>query len=99
MFVCDGTQETPCVRLNRAELARAFNVALTTIDSWVVRECPRISAGGPGVPSVFDWEDVAYWVHMYKIGPDYSDPDEWIRASLQRARKILAAREKRKTHG
>ena len=84
------------MRLNRAELAHVYEVALTTIDAWVRRECPRISAGGPGVPSVFDWEDVAYWVHMYKIGPDHSDPDEWIRASLQRARKIVAARKKRK---
>jgi phage terminase Nu1 subunit (DNA packaging protein) len=87
------------MRLNRSELASAYNVSSNTIGNWVYRGCPRISAGGPGVPSVFDWEEVAYWVHTYKIGPDHSDPDDWIRASRQRARNILAARKKRKTHG
>jgi phage terminase Nu1 subunit (DNA packaging protein) len=93
------------MRVNRSELARAYQVSKVTIDNWVRRDCPRVSVGGPGAPSVFDWEDVAYWVHMYKsvhmykIGPDYSDTDDWIRASLQRARKILAARKKRKSHG
>lgn len=85
------------MRLNRSELARAYQVSLPTIDAWVLRECPRVSAGGPGVPSVFDWEEVAYWVHMYKSGPGHSDPDVWIRAACHRAVAIVKARTKRTT--
>jgi phage terminase Nu1 subunit (DNA packaging protein) len=87
------------IRLSRVELARAFGVSSNTIGAWFMQGCPRISAGGPGVPSDFYWEDVAYWVHMYKIGPGYSDPDVWIKTAYRRARALVAARKKRKSHG
>jgi phage terminase Nu1 subunit (DNA packaging protein) len=88
------------MQLNRSELARAFNVSLNTIGNWVIRDCPWISAGGPGVPSVFEFRAVAAWIAMYKNGPDHSDPNVWIRTAFQRARALVAARNKMRTpHG
>jgi phage terminase Nu1 subunit (DNA packaging protein) len=86
------------MRLSGSELAQAYQVSANTITARVRRECPRISAGGPGARSVFDWKAVAAWVAMYKNWPGYSDPDEWIYSAFQRARAILSARKKRKTN-
>lgn len=54
------------MQLNRSELARAFNVSLNIMGNWVIRDCPRISAGGPGVPSVFEFRAVAAWIARSK---------------------------------
>ena len=47
--------------LNRAELAKAFGVSLTTVDAWVRRGCPYVSRGSNGREWQFDPLAVAHW--------------------------------------
>jgi len=47
--------------MNRTELAREFNVSLTTIDSWIRNGMPCITQGGPGKKWKFNLDQVAAW--------------------------------------
>ena len=49
------------VALNRAEAAKFFGVALTTIDAWIRRGCPVLERGDRGVPHKLDSAEVAHW--------------------------------------
>jgi phage terminase Nu1 subunit (DNA packaging protein) len=47
--------------VNRAKLAEVFDVALTTIDTWVKKGCPVHQRGAKGIEWQFNTADVARW--------------------------------------
>lgn len=51
--------------VTRAELAKLFGVAKTTVDAWVRRGCPIRARGGSGIRSQFDTAEVFEWC-MYR---------------------------------
>ena len=87
------------MRLNKSELALAFQVSTNTIGNWVCRGCPLASAGRPGKAAVFNWKAVENWCYAYKLPPNYLEPDYWIGTAYQRAKKIVAARRKTPRRG
>ena len=85
------------MRLSKTELARAFQVSTTTIGNWCNRGCPCLSAGRPGVPAIFTWAAVESWCYMYKLWPNYGDPDTVIGLAFHRAKQIVSSRPKKRS--
>ena len=80
--------------LSKTELAMAFQVSTQALDSWVVRGCPRLAGGVPGVKCQFDWPAVEDWAYQFKTWPNYGDPDTIISAAYHGALAIVKARAK-----
>lgn len=83
----------PAVRsANKAEAAEFFDVAITTIDSWLRRGCPYVQRGGRGVGWVFDLLAMAKWRYAPEEEQLEEDPEqmrpkerlEWYRGNRER---------------
>jgi phage terminase Nu1 subunit (DNA packaging protein) len=60
--------------LNRAELAKFFGVALTTVDAWVREDCPFVKkAQGKGQSWKFDSAAVAEWLQERAVNNKVGD--------------------------
>lgn len=72
--------------VNRAKLAEIFDVALTTIDTWVKKGCPVHQRGARGVEWSFNTADVARWREDERAKAAAGDaPDDMDKLDLRKA--------------
>lgn len=80
--------------MNKAELAKAFDVSVNTIDKWLARGCPYVEKGTNGKEYEFDLKAVMAWRNrrtgrgnapepgladeLLSIRPDFENPFRMI---------------------
>jgi phage terminase Nu1 subunit (DNA packaging protein) len=79
------------MKANRAELARMFGIALTTVDTWLRLGCPFDQKGAPGREWVFDTADVARW-REERARAEAGGQETQDDAALTRRRKLAETR-------
>lgn len=57
----------PGLKLNRAELAKAFRISLVTVDAYVRRGMPFDQRGSKGKPWIFDSAEVSDWLRQKDV--------------------------------
>ena len=79
------------MKANRAELARVFGIALTTVDTWLRLGCPYDQKGAPGREWVFDTADIARW-REERVRAEAGGQEAQDDAALTRRRKLAETR-------
>lgn len=57
----------PGLKLNRAELAKAFGISLVTVDAYIRRGLPFDQRGSKGKPWIFDSVAVSDWLRQKDV--------------------------------
>ena len=71
------------MKLNKAQLARAFEVTPQAIDYWLKKWLPY-TPGRPGVQAIFVWDEVED--HLIRYGRfGYQDPHDVVEKAYARA--------------
>lgn len=73
--------------VNKAELADAVGVSLTTVDKWIPKGCPVKQRGGRGVSWEFELAEVIQWLTDRNTGES---------ADLAKERALLAKAQRQK---
>jgi len=79
------------MKANRAELARVFGIALTTVDTWLRVGCPYDQKGAPGREWVFDTAEVARW-REERVRAEAGGQDVQDDAALNRRKRLAETR-------
>ena len=80
------------MKLNKRQMAKAFEVTPQAIDGWIKRGLPY-TPGAPGVPAIFDWDTIEDYLLRYGRFSGYQDPHDVVEAAYHRAVAILEDRQ------
>lgn len=75
------------MKLNKRQMAKAFEVSTQAIDYWIFKGLPY-TPGAPGVPAVFVWDEVEDYLIRYGRFGNHN-PHDIVEAAYHRAVAIL----------